>query len=341
MPGRLQFDAQHAAAGPGEAIMHRFRYASCRRHVHQHIQPGPAGYIRRNAHASAADDMSGISVLDGGERADHGSRIAGGDHQDGVGLTADVRHDPAEPIAGVDHHRVGRQVLTVKSFEQLPSRGSRTADLVPASLPDNEIDPAWSRAVASLQVCRPARTSASVYRSSMPQITAASPPRGSASINSVRWPLCAKAAARFSATVVVPTPPLPPATTSNVGRSRARGDCTRLAMRGQSSQIVSLVGHEEGVRGQGSGVRDQGSGIRQEGLTVHCPLKPLAVSQGPQFFRIQFASDCQNHPRQPVGVGNLDVVGDILPVGQVTQRQAAGTQHRQHVARPADFIELG
>ena len=52
------------------------------------------------------------------------------------------------------------------------------------------------------------------------------------------------------ATVVVPTPPLPPATTTSGGRPPNAAMSVRLRMRRQLPEIVSLVEHEEG-----SGVR--------------------------------------------------------------------------------------
>ena len=167
--------------------------------------------------------------LDAGERAHHRSRIAGGDHENGVGLAADVRRDAVEHVAGVDYHQLGVKVLDgrvvrASARRRPPDFGRRASRVGRRRHPT----PAGPAQIASLQVRRPARTSASVYRSSMPHISATSPPRESASTSSVRLPLSATAAASPSATVVVPTPPLPPATTTSAGRSLQRGDSARL-----------------------------------------------------------------------------------------------------------------
>ena len=49
----------------------------------------------------------------------------------------------------------------------------------------------------------------------------------------------------------------------------------------------------------------------------------------------------ENRRCQPLGGGNFDVVGDLLSVGQVTERQAAGIEQRQELSQAGRLVEFG
>ena len=147
--------------------------------------------------------------------------------------------------------------------------------------------------------------------------------------------------ARFTATVVVPTPPLPAETT--------------IFRRSAATMTVGLRRANHGANwSRRQSVDGPTDAIRRLDLAWRLVLVEHAVRQNGvwlQFRRyvpLQFRSSRPNnepdpsvnsllhsehHTGQSAAVGRLDVVGNILAVGHIAQRQPAGAHQRQQMPK--------
>ena len=135
---------------------------------------------------------------------------------------------------------------------------------------------------------------------------------GLPSTSSVRRPSCTSAIARFTAIVVVPTPPLPPTNASSVGASSRRHARAGHSLMHQLSQVKCLIRHVSDHRGD----------RRTKGLAI---------------------VGTQNRLGNATRVRHFDIVRHVLTIGQITQWQPRAAQRRSKCPRPlasSSFVRI-